>query len=220
MSFDWTTVKRNTKVIENPQQVRQQQVRPMSNRVDKTRRENEKRAQWEQKRQKKIDMYNAEFPLLPGSKDLVPDAEKIAYINNKIAIKKEASHKAYLEREARRQAKAKRESELYKIAEEKHVEKMIEKWGAHRWYRCVAYTNDDCDTADKLRYEEEERGRFEEWLETEDKKFEIQEHIRIRAEEEAYISEQTANMSEEEKALWLADYSYRKLEMLSDELFM
>ena len=57
MSFDWTTVKRNTKVIKKPitenPQVRQQQVRPVSNRVDKTRRENEKRAQWEQKRQKK-----------------------------------------------------------------------------------------------------------------------------------------------------------------------
>ena len=42
MSFDWTTVKRNTKVIKKPitenPQVRQQQVRPMSNRVDKTRR--------------------------------------------------------------------------------------------------------------------------------------------------------------------------------------
>lgn len=211
MSFDWTTVKRNTKVIKKPitenPQVRQQQVRPMSNRVDKTRRENEKRAQWEQKRQKKIDMYNAEFPLLPGSKDLVPDAEKITYINNKVAIKKEADHKAYLEREVRRQAKAKRKSELRRIAEEKHMENMTEKWDTSGWN---IYTNDDYDII-----EEEDRKWYMEQLEEE--YYENQENIR-RAEQEAYISEQTANMSEKEKDGWLADYSYRQIEMLSDEL--
>jgi hypothetical protein len=211
MSFDWTTVKRNTKVIKKPitenPQVRQQQVRPMSNRVDKTRRENEKRAQWEQKRQKKIDIYNAEFPLLPGSKDLVPDAEKIAYINNKVAIKKEADHKAYLEREVRRQVNAKRKSELRRIAEEKHMENMTEKWDTSGWN---IYTNDDYDII-----EEEDRKWYMEQLEEE--YYENQENIR-RAEQEAYISEQTANMSEEEKDGWLADYSYRQIEMLSDEL--
>ena len=229
MSFDWTTIKRNTKVVDQPiienPQVRQQ-VRPMPNRVDKTRRENEKRAQWEQKRQKKIDMYNAEFPLLPGSKDLVPEATKIAYIDAKIAARKEANYKAYLEREARRQekakranAKAKREAELAVIAEMEHVKDMIEKWGAHRWYRCVAYSEDDCDTAEKLRYEEEEREWRREQLEREQEEEEERREAIREAEKQKYIAEQTANMSEREKERWIRDYEYEEMRILEDQVF-
>ena len=149
MSTEWTIVtgnKRNVKVAKQPVAVVEQkaevrQVRPT--REEKIKKENEKRERWEQNRQKKIDEYNAEFPLLPGSKDLVTDATKIAYIDAKIAARKEANHKAYLEREARRQKKAKREAEkakragelaeaeaklqddLYKIAEEDHVKDRI-----------------------------------------------------------------------------------------------
>jgi hypothetical protein len=83
MSSEWTIVtgnKRNIKVVskqpvavvEKKAEVRQ--VRPT--REEKIQKENEKRERWEQNRQKKIDEYNAEFPLLPGSKDLVTDTQK------------------------------------------------------------------------------------------------------------------------------------------------
>ena len=222
MSSEWTIVtgnKRNIKVVakqpvdvvEKKAEVRQ--VRPT--REEKIQKENEKRERWEQNRQKKIDEYNAEFPLLPGSKNLVSDAQKIAYIDAKIAARKEANHKAYLEREARRQekakraaAKAKREDERYEIEEKKHVQSMIEKWGSHRWYRMVAYTEDDCDTAQRVRDEEEEREWEMERLERiEEQEEEKREAIR-QADKEKYISEQTANMTEEQKRRWITEFEY------------
>lgn len=244
MSSEWTIVtgnKRNVKVVAKQpvavveKKVEVRQVRPT--REEKIQKENERREQWEQRRQKKIDEYNAEFPLLPGSKDLVPDAKKIAYIDAKIAARKEANHKAYLEREARRQEKAKREAEkakrdaeiaeaeakrqaeLYKIAEEEHVKDMIEKWGYHRWYRMVAWTEDDCDTAERLRHEEEEREwRMEQYEREQEEEEERREAIR-QAEKEKYIAEQTANMSEREKEQWIRDYEYEEMRILEDQVF-
>lgn len=218
MSTEWTVVKRNVKVSKNMTPVIEQktevkQVRPTKE--EKIQRENEKRDQWEQRRQKKIDEYDADFPLLPGSKNLVSDAQKIAYIDAKIAARKEANHKAYLEREARRQekakhatAKAKRQDERYEIEEKKHVQSMIEKWGSHRWYRCVAWTEDDCDTAQRLRDEEEKREWEMERLERiEEQEEERREEIR-KAWREKYIAEQTANMTEEEKRRWITEFEY------------
>jgi len=243
MSTEWTIVtgnKRNVKIAKQPvavveQKVEVRQVRPT--REEKIQKENERRQKWEQRRQKKIDEYNAEFPLLPGSKDLVPDPKKIAYIDAKIAARKEANHKAYLERETRRQEKAKREAEkakreaeiaeaeakrqaeLYKIAEEQHVKDMIEKWGSHRWYRCVEYSDDDCDTAERLRDEEEEREwRMEQYLREQEEEEERREAIR-QAEKEKYIAEQTANMSEIEKERWIWDYEYEEMRILDDQVF-
>ena len=221
MSTEWTVVKRNVKQpigtcnfsrVDNAT-LQIKEVRPT--REDKIQKENEKREQWEQRRQKKIDEYNAEFPLLPGSKDSVSDATKIAYIDAKIAARKEANHKAYLEREVRRQEKAKRaaekakrEAELYEIAEKEHVRDMIEKWGSHRWYRCVAYTEDDCDTAERLRYEDEEREwRMEQYERQQELEWEKKEEIR-KAEREKYIAEQTANMTEEQKRGWIINFEY------------
>lgn len=217
MSTEWTVVtrnKRNTKVVQKQHEVQQSNAFKSSRLTmqEKIQRENEKREQWEKRRQKKIDEYNAEYPLLPGGKDSVSDAKKIAYIDAKRANKKEADHKAYLERETRRQAKAKRDAERARIAEEEHVKDMIEKWGSHRWYRCVAYTEDDCDTADRLRYEENEREEEREWrMEQLQREYELEwekkEAIR-KAEREKYIAEQTANMSEQEKLRWIIDFEY------------
>lgn len=225
MSTEWTIVtgnKRNVKVVsKQPVAVVEKKVEVRPTREEKIQKENEKRQQWEERRQKKIDEYNAEFPLLPGSKDLVADAKKIAYIDAKIAARKEANHKAYLEREARRQvkakrvaeiaaAKAKREAELAEIAEKEHVQDMIEKWGAHRWYRMVAYTEDDCETAWTLRNEEEAREWQLEQLEKEmELEWEKKEEIR-KAEREKYIAEQTINMNEEEKRRWISDFEYHE----------
>ena len=232
MSTEWTIVtgnKRNVKVSKQPVAVVEQkaevrQVRPT--REEKIQKENERLQQWEQRRQKKIDEYNAEFPLLPGSKDLVADAKKIAYIDAKIAARKEANHKAYLEREARRQKKAKREAEkakreaeLAEIDEKEHVKDMIEKWGYHRWYRMVAWTEDDCDTAERLRHEEEEREwRMEQYEREQEEEEERREAIR-QAEKEKYIAEQTANMSEREKEQWIRDYEYEEMRILEDQVF-
>ena len=133
MSFDLNIVNRNTKVVDQPiienPQVRQQQVSPTPNIVEKTLTENDKQKQWD----------------TSGWDDYV-------------------------------------------------------------------YTNDDDMTYNLSVKEEEEQ--LETDMEKEDKN---QENIR-RAEEEAYISEETANMSEKEKERWLVDYSYRQIEMLSDEL--
>lgn len=200
MSSEWTVIKSNnhkSNVIEVHVPQYQPQVR-----ISK---EDERREKWEKNRQQKINRYNAEFPLLPCSKDLVPDAKKIAYIDAKIAAEKEANHKAYLEREARRQAKRERDEKNAAVREQRHVENMIEKWGAHRWHNMVYYTNDDCDTAYKLRREEEEEeyrreAMRDEWrarMEEEDKKHEI--------ERKKYIAEQTANMSKQQKKRWLQD---------------
>jgi hypothetical protein len=135
MSFDLKIVNRNTKVVDQPiienPQVRQQQVSPTPNTVEKTLIENEKQTQWD----------------------------------------------------------------------------------TSGWDDCV-YTNDDY-MAYKLSVEEEE-----EQLETEmEKKDKNQENIR-RAEEEAYISEVTANMSEEEKARWIDDYYFNKIDMITQKYHM
>lgn len=147
------------------------------------------------------------------------DTQKIAYIDTKIAARKEANHKAYLEREARRQEKAKREAEkakreaeLAEIAEKEHVKDMIEKWGAHRWHRMVAYTDEDCWAARILRDEEEDREREQE--EEEERREAIRE-----AEKQKYIAEQTANMSEREKERWIRDYEYEEMRILEDQVF-
>jgi hypothetical protein len=220
MSSEWTIVtgnKRNVNVVVE----QKSEVRPT--REENFQKENNKRHQWEQRRQKKIDEYNMEFPLLPGSKDLVSDAQKIDYIETKRATKKEADQKAYLEREARRQAKAKRNTEIAhakaKREEEEHVKTMIEKWGAHRWYRKVAYTEDDCDTAHDIREEEDEREwRLEEIERQQEDEEEKREEI-CKAEEEKYIDEQTINMSREEKGIWIEDYRYNEMIRLEDEVY-
>ena len=197
MSIEWTikTNNRKSKVIEAPILQYQPQVRPSD----------ERREKWEKKRQQKIDRYNAEFPLLPGSKDLIPDAQKIAYIDAKIAAEKEASHKAYLEREARRQAKRERDEKKAAIREQQHVENMIEKWGAHRWYNMVRYTNDDCETAYALRREEEEEEYTREAMRDEWRARMEEENKKLEIEREKYIAEQTANMSKQQKKRWLED---------------
>ena len=77
-----------------------------------------------------------------------------------------------------------------------HVQDMIEKWGAHRWQNMVCMTDDDCLTAKNLRYEDEERY-YEEWK-------------RERIEEKKYVVEQTANLSEKDKRLWILEYEHQK----------
>lgn len=291
MSTEWTIVSKNKCVVKQQVSIveRNPHVRPSFE--EKCQREIERREKWEQKRQHKIDEYNAEFPLLPGSKDLVTDSQKIAYIDAKIAAKKESNHKAYLEREAKRQEKAERAAriaklnadnvekakqraeydewlrqrdielaekyrleqakkdaeiaekkrlkqakkdaeeykrkyeeaarkiELEKIAEKEHVQNMIEKWGAHRWYRMVAYTDEDCWAARDLRAEEEDRERYLDYLEEQrEKEEERLEKIR-EAEEEKYIAEQTANMSKIEKEMWIDDFRLQRMRDLEDEVY-
>ena len=86
-------------------------------------------------------------------------------------------------------------------------------WDTSGWDDCV-YTNDDY-MAYKLSVEEEEE-QLETNMEKEDKN---QENIR-RAEEEAYISEVTANMSEEEKAKWIDDYYDNKIDTITQGYHM
>lgn len=157
-------------------------------------REQEKRQRWEANRQRKIDEYNAEFPLLPGTKDLISDANKVAFIDARIAAKKEASRLAYLEREARRKAR-----------EPRHVQNMIEKWGAHRWFHMVEDTKDDCPTAQKLRNEYEWEAGWRHYEELEQMEKECREYSEKR---EKYIADMTANMSESEKREWIENYEF------------
>lgn len=182
-----------------------------------------KRERWEASRQSKIDEYNREFPLLPNSHDAISDKDKIIFIETRNEAKRKADHEAFLVREARREAKrkiveekakqkAKREAELAEIAEHEHVQNMIEKWGAHRWYRMVEHTTDDCDTAWHLRVEEEdrewERDRYQYQLELEL----AEKEKRAKEELEIYIAFQTANMKDDEKAQWLSEFEEQEQE--------
>lgn len=223
MSSEWKTVESNRKskkvcevhIPQPQQQVRPPQVRqPTRQQI-----ENERREKWEQRRHQKIDEYNKEFPLLPGSRDLVPDAQKIAYIDGKFAAKKEADHKAYLEREARRQAKRQRDQEFAAVREQRHIENMIEKWGAHRWYRMVEHTNDDCNTAYSLRVQEEEREWRMEYLRRERESRWEEEEKNRKIEREKYIAEQTANMSQHQKETWIDEFVEQELEELEDAAY-
>jgi hypothetical protein len=211
MSTEWTIVNRNKRNFNvDKEHIVPHNMRGVNNN-NIQKKENDRRKRWEQKREKKIAEYNAEFPLLPGSKDLVSDATKIAYINSKIATRKKVKHhKEYKheEKAKRNTANTKHQIGWYEIAEKLHVQEMIEKWGAHRWHRCVAYTEDDCDTAERLRDEEElcelHMEQYERELELE---WEEKELIR-KAEKEKYIAEQTANMSEEQKRRWIINFEY------------
>jgi len=173
-------------------------------------------AKWESIRQAKIDEYDRDFPLLPGSRDIMPDIKKIAYIDGKRASKKEADRLAYLEREAKRQEKRKIAQQRAEIKEREHVKNMIEKWGAHRWFRMVLYTDDDCDTAKILRDKEEEREiererRLEEQERQWKKECEQQEIA-----DKKYIAEQTANMTEIEKEQWISNFEDERMRLLDD----
>jgi len=219
MSTEWTIVKHGNKKVNVVETNISEKVR--QNRVDQRKIREEKQKQWEEKqrqnqanwearRQAKIDEYDREFPLLPGSRDTMTDAQKITYIDNKRAAKKEADRLAYLEREARRQAKRVREAKKQEYYEKIHVQAMIEKWGAHRWYNMVFMTDDDCITAQKLRHEEEEREyERERWFEEQERQWEL-EWEQQKIEEKKYIEEQTANMGKEEKGRWILEYEYQK----------
>jgi len=232
MSSEWTVVKRGNKkvaVVETvvSEKVRQPKAEERKIREDKQKqweaRQQQNKANWEARREAKIDEYDREFPLLPGSRDTMTEAEKIAYIDAKRAAKKEADKQAYLQREARRQAKskraaekAKREAELAEMDEREHVKNMIEKWGAHRWYNMVWNTDDDCDTAQKLRDEEEEMEyKRERWYEEQERQWE-KEYEQQKIADEKYIAEKTANMSEKEKELFISEFEEERMRWLED----
>lgn len=157
MSSEWTIVtgnKRNIKVSTQPVAVIEKnteisQVTPT--RQEKIQIENEKR-------QKKIHEYNAEFPLFPGSKDLVTDAKKIAYIDAK-------------------------------------------------------------DTAQRLRHQEESCEWHMEQYEREQEEEEERREAIYQAEKQKYIAQQTANMTEREKKIWIQDYEYYEMLELEDQVF-
>ena len=236
MSSEWTVVKSGNKkvvVVETvvSEKVRQTKMEQKKIREDKQKQWEEKqqqnKANWEARRQAKIDEYDREFPLLPGSRDTMTAAEKIAYIDTKRAAKKESDKQAYLQREARRQAKqkiaekraaekAKREEYLAEMEEREHVKNMIEKWGAHRWYNMVWNTDDDCDTAQKLRDEEEEREyEQEKWYEEQERQWE-REYEQQKIADEKYIAEKTANMTEKEKELFISEFQEERMRWLED----
>ena len=112
--------------------------------------------------------------------------------------------------------KAKREEYLAEMEEREHVKNMIEKWGAHRWYNMVSYTDDDCDTAQKLRDEEEEREyQQEKWYEEQERQWE-KEYDQQKIADEKYIAEKTANMSEKEKELFISEFEEERMRWLED----
>jgi hypothetical protein len=79
---------RRSNVIENQSpQPQGQHVR-----LSREQKENMRREKCEASQQK-IDRYNTDFPLLPVSRDLVVDAQKIAYIDAKFAAEKEDQQK-------------------------------------------------------------------------------------------------------------------------------
>lgn len=220
MSTEWTTVNRGNKNVSavgtGTHGVRQT---GMDKKTVHEKKRQQNRANWEAKRKAKIDEYDREFPLLPGSEDYTADSKKIAFIDACRAAKKEADKLAYLEREAKRELKRKKTAELNAIKEREHIKNMIEKWGAHRWFRMVPYTEDDCDTAKILRYEEEEmeyereRQLKEEERQWEEKWEKEQEQQKIA--DEKYCAEQTAGMTQREKELWIYNFEYER--MLRDE---
>jgi hypothetical protein len=213
MSSEWNVVDRNNrkaKVVQQPTAAVKTKPQVRMSIEEKNKIENQKRDQWEKRRKSKIDEYDSEFPLLPGSRDMLTEAQKIAYINERNAARKEDNHKAYLLREEKRKANRAKEAEEKEKKEKLHVQNMIEKWGAHRWHNMVFMTDDDCLTADNLRYEDMERYyEEEERREEEERKWE-EEWERERIEEKKYVVEQTANLSEKEKILWILEYEYQK----------
>jgi len=76
---------RRSNVIE----IRSPQTQGQQVRLSREEKANMRREKLEAILQQKIDSYNDEFPLQPGIRDLVADAEKIAYIDAKIAAEKE-----------------------------------------------------------------------------------------------------------------------------------
>ena len=229
MSSEWTVVKskKRVAVVETvvPKAVQASEKPIVENRKSKEEKQREweakqqeNKAKWEANRQAKLDEYNAMFPLLPGSKDLVSDKNKIAYIDARRADKKEADRQAYLKREAKREEKrklaAKREAELEKIRKENHVPNMIEKWGAHRWFRMVEDTEDDCDLARQLRHEEQERDILNEMRYRERERKDKEEWEQQIINDQKYIDEKTADMSPEDKAKFIRFFEEEKLEWL------
>jgi hypothetical protein len=212
MSSEWTIVAKKTRVVkaDQPPITVQPKLQVRPTREEQIKNENRNKEQWEKRRQAKIDQYDREFPLLPGSNDMLTDAQKIAYINARNAARKEDNHKAYLQREEKRKAKRVREAEEREKNEKLHVQNMIEKWGAHRWYNRVFMTDDDCLTAAKLRDEDVERYYEEEERREEEERKWQEEWEREQIEEKKYIAEQTANMAAEEKRRWILEYEYQK----------
>jgi hypothetical protein len=112
---------------------------------------------------------------------------------------------------------AKREREaLAEIAERKHVQNMIEKWGAQRWYTMVWWTEDDCKTAERLRGQEEERQ--EAMWKAEEQEEERCEEEREQREiaQQKYIDEQTSNMSEIEAYFWKWKFERERIRELEE----
>jgi hypothetical protein len=208
MSTEWTVVTGNGNKRSNVNGTKPQVIPEVkTNKIDK-------KQHWEATRQRKIDQFNAEFPILPGGKDLMTDSQKIVQINARIAAEKEANRKAYLVREARRQAKKEQAKKLSKIKEASHIQNMIDKWGAHRWYSMVECTADDCDAAYKLRCEKDEcELRIEEFERHVDLELERKEKS-LREEKERHIAEQTANMSESQKECWIERFLEEEVERL------
>jgi hypothetical protein len=147
---------------------------------------------WEQKRLLKIKKYDQEFPILPGTKDLMTDALKIQWYDQQEELKRQQEHQAYLKR------KAKRENKL-QIPKVHHIQNMIEKWGEHRWHRMVHGTDDDCDEAYKLRDQEEREEHQREMI--------MEERItQERKERQEFIDKSTQGMTQQQKSEWLFDF--------------
>jgi hypothetical protein len=166
---------------------------------------------WQQKRLLKIQKYDQEYPILPGTKDLVPEKIKVQWYDQQqelrrqqAQLRRQQEHQAYLLRKSKREDKLKQQKAL-------HIQNMIEKWGVHRWHRMVDRTDDDCDEAYDLRSQEEmeeyeRENRLKEQMEMDDK---------LRQE---YIDKSTLGMTPKQKEKWLNDFEEEEFLEMCDEV--
>lgn len=126
----------------------------------------------------------------------------------------EKSRQDYLAREAKRQEKKRRAEETAKAKEEAHVADMIDKWDDGRWFRMVDNTNDDCETAEKLRWKENQE-EFDLYYEMrEQEKIWAQEFNEKEKEKEKLRQEAKATMSSRE----FAEFEHQEwLDEMDDE---
>lgn len=142
-----------------------------------------------------IGKQTADFPPLAGS-TVTPEAA--TWTASVTCLISSGISAAVKERKAKEQAvwlKQKEENKMHR--EQRHSEKMENKYGP-RWHWVVKKTTEDCETADQLRFhDEEEARRIRETMELRRDWFE-QEQEKKSAEKEAAREARRATMTKEE----------------------
>jgi hypothetical protein len=158
---------------------------------------------------KKVD-----FPQLSGKpvpKSEIRAAAAANLVKDQAIADKKQRHQDWIDRQARREAKAIRDAEEKLKADKVYLVNMYNKYGPY-WYRQVRETADDSPIAEKMRYDEEEeeyrRECEQEWEERQAEKEEDARYEMERKEREArraLMTPDEAQQDEQDEADELED---------------